>query len=161
MKQRALYLAAVEDTLALGAALAKALQPPLTIYLSGDLGTGKTTLVRGLATALGHPGPVRSPTYTLLERYALPSCTLLHLDLYRLADAEELELLGLRDELDSGAVCLVEWPERGTGHLPPPDLIVTLQHKGAGREARLRASTDTGMGCLDAVGPSRASKSIR
>ncbi len=161
MKQHTLQLAAVEDTLELGAALAKALQPPLTIYLSGELGSGKTTLVRGLAHALGYAGPVRSPTYTLLERYALGACTLLHLDLYRLADAEELELLGLRDELEPDAVCLVEWPERGVGHLPPADLVIVMQHRDGGRNATLSASSAAGRGCLQVIGPSHAHEPTR
>jgi tRNA threonylcarbamoyladenosine biosynthesis protein TsaE len=91
---------------------------------------------------------VRSPTYTLLESYQLPSCILLHLDLYRLSDPEELEFLGLREELEPRALCLIEWPERGGGHLPPPDLTVVLQHRNGGREAAFDAGSAAGHRCL-------------
>lgn len=116
-----------------GRRLAAHLSPPCVIYLTGDLGTGKTTLVRGLLRGLGYDGPVRSPTYTLLEPYELPTLRLYHLDLYRVADAEELEYLGLRDLLDDESLLVVEWPERGEGALPPPDLILGLAYLGEGR----------------------------
>jgi len=118
---------------AFGRRIAGHLTPPLTVYLQGDLGTGKTTLVRGILRGLGHTGPVRSPTYTLLEPYELQDMHLYHLDLYRLGDPEELEYLGLRDLLDAESVLFVEWPERGAGVLPPPDLTVRIQHAGEGR----------------------------
>jgi len=117
----------------LGAALGAHLRGGEVIYLRGDLGVGKTTLVRGLLRGRGHDGPVRSPTYTLVEPYELPPLTLYHLDLYRLADAEELEWIGIRDLLDATSVALVEWPERGRGVLPAADLSITIRYQDPGR----------------------------
>ena len=114
------------------------------IYLEGDLGTGKTTLVRSLLRGLGHAGPVRSPTYTLVEPYPLVDLTVYHLDLYRLADPEELEWLGIRD-LDTGTdLLLVEWPDHGAGLLPPPDLVISLQYQDSGRLLEVRMPTPQG-----------------
>ncbi len=114
------------------------------IYLEGDLGTGKTTLVRSLLRGLGHAGPVRSPTYTLVEPYPLGDLTVYHLDLYRLADPEELEWLGIRD-LDTGTdLLLVEWPDHGAGLLPPPDLVISLQYQDSGRLLEVRMPTPQG-----------------
>lgn len=132
----------------LGAQLAVTLTPGCVLYLQGDLGAGKTTLVRGLLRALGHAGTVKSPTYTLVEPYQLQDWRLFHWDLYRLADAEELEFLGLRDQLDGEAALLIEWPERGLGELPAADLIISLGYAGAGRAARLEACSPRGAGML-------------
>ncbi|PIE83685.1 MAG: tRNA (adenosine(37)-N6)-threonylcarbamoyltransferase complex ATPase subunit type 1 TsaE [Candidatus Contendobacter odensis] len=132
-------LDAAAATEALGAQLATVLVPECIIFLSGDLGAGKTTLVRGLLRALGHEGAVKSPTYTLLESYQLADWQLFHWDLYRLADPEELEFLGLRDQLDSEAVLLIEWPDHGYGELPAADLRIELQYAGQGRHCRLEA----------------------
>ena len=135
-----LRLADSEATEALGARLAQALLPApgLVVYLYGDLGAGKTTLVRGWLRALGATGPVRSPTYTLVEPYELAGRSLLHLDLYRLSDPAELEQLGLYDTPPARSVWLVEWPQRGAGELPPADLEITLQVFGNEREILLR-----------------------
>jgi tRNA threonylcarbamoyladenosine biosynthesis protein TsaE len=130
-------LDSAQATEALGARLAAVLPPGGILYLQGELGTGKTTLVRGLLRALGQPGTVRSPTYTLVEPYTLAGRHLVHLDLYRLADPEELEWLGLRDFLDGQTVLLVEWPERGRGVLPAADLIIALSYAGSGRHCEL------------------------
>ncbi len=134
----ALELADEAATRALGARIAGSFAAGGVIYLQGELGAGKTTLVRGLLGALGVGGRVKSPTYTLLEPYELAGGRLaVHLDLYRLGAAEELEYLGLRELAQPGNLLLVEWPERGAGHLPPPDLRVILSHHGEARRARL------------------------
>ncbi len=109
------------------------------VYLRGDLGAGKTTLVRGLLRGLGYQGAVRSPTYTLIEPYDAIEPAVVHLDLYRLADPEELDYLGLRDLLERPGLILIEWPERGTGALPPADLEVMIEHAGEHRRVRFRA----------------------
>ena len=129
---------------AFGAALAELCPTGCTIHLVGDLGAGKTTLVRGFLRARGHAGPVRSPTYTLVEPYDLPGGTVYHLDLYRLGDPEELEYLGLRDLLGGEVTLLIEWPERGAGWLPAPDLTLNIGHLPAGRDISVTASTPEG-----------------
>lgn len=119
------------DTERIGAALSQTspdrVSRALCVHLRGDLGAGKTTLVRGFLRARGVTGPVRSPTYGLLERYATPQGSVLHLDLYRLRDPAEVLALGLRDHDLPGDVWLIEWPERGDGQLPPADLRIELQ----------------------------------
>jgi tRNA threonylcarbamoyladenosine biosynthesis protein TsaE len=134
-----LALKTAEDTAALGAAIASALAGLAggVIYLHGPLGAGKTTVARGLLRALGVGGTIRSPTYTLLEPYDCAGRILVHLDLYRLKDATELEPLGLRDYPPERCWWLIEWPERAAARLPVPDLAVTLAHDGAGRSANL------------------------
>ena len=132
-----------EATEALGARLAQSLTPGI-VYLQGDLGAGKTTLTRGLLRGLGHEGRVRSPTYTLVEPYRLSGNVVYHLDLYRLADPEELEWLGLRDMLAEHALLLIEWPERGVGVLPAADLVISLEYSGSGRRAILEAASGAG-----------------
>jgi tRNA threonylcarbamoyladenosine biosynthesis protein TsaE len=147
-----LALASAEATENLGARLAGALPAGCIVYLCGELGAGKTTLVRGLVRALGHVGPVRSPTYTLLEPYTLAGRQIVHLDLYRLADSEELEFLGLRDFLDGRSIFLVEWPERGQGFLPAADLTIELRHVATGRICRLVAASPRGEAVLAVLG---------
>jgi tRNA threonylcarbamoyladenosine biosynthesis protein TsaE len=129
---------------ALAARMAGCLEPPLTIHLEGDLGAGKTTFARALIRALGHEGAVKSPTYGLLEHYPLARCTVLHLDLYRIADTGELEFLGIEDLLGDDTVLLVEWPERGEGALPRADLVLSLAGAGAEREFTMRACSAAG-----------------
>src|SRR5262249_27779098 len=96
------------------------------VYLTGDLGAGKTTLARGFLHALGVDGIVHSPSYNLMDVYETTAGPVVHLDLYRMRDPSELEPLGLRDEARPGSLWLVEWPERGEGCLPPPDVVITL-----------------------------------
>lgn len=142
---RVFDLPAEADTEALGKSIALALeQPPLVIFLCGDLGAGKTTLARGILRGLGYAGKVVSPTYTLMEPYAAGGLNLLHLDLYRISAAEELEFLGLRDALDQ-SVLLIEWPEKGAGWLPAADLVVALASmSGGGRRASLTGCSRRG-----------------
>ncbi|WP_414039263.1 tRNA (adenosine(37)-N6)-threonylcarbamoyltransferase complex ATPase subunit type 1 TsaE [Acidithiobacillus sp. M4-SHS-6] len=109
-----------------GATLAQCIQVPAVIYLEGDLGVGKTTLAQGMLRALGVTQSIKSPTYTLLESYTTDSGLAHHLDLYRLNEPEELEFIGIRDYLVTPALWLIEWPEKGEGHLPNPDLQLTL-----------------------------------
>ena len=110
------------------------------VHLYGDLGTGKTTLVRGILRGLGHGGSVKSPTYTLIEPYEPEGRPVFHLDLYRLGDPEELEYLGLRDLLGVAGLVLVEWPERAAGALPSADLVVRIGYAGSGRDLELLGS---------------------
>lgn len=135
---------------ALGAALGRAATPGGWIYLHGDLGAGKTTLVRGLLRGLGHSGAVKSPTYTLVEPYELAGRAVYHLDLYRLGDPEELEWIGIREIFAPGNLCLVEWPERGRGVLPEADLQLELEYAGAGRRIRAEGRTARGSEVLGA-----------
>ncbi|MDH3978959.1 MAG: tRNA (adenosine(37)-N6)-threonylcarbamoyltransferase complex ATPase subunit type 1 TsaE [Gammaproteobacteria bacterium] len=128
---------------ALGARLAPVLDNAI-VYLQGELGAGKTTLARGILRGMGYNDKVRSPTYTLVEPYAVDQGMVYHLDLYRLADAEELEWLGLRDMLAEQAMLLVEWPERGGGVLPEADLVVQIAPSGGGRSVDIVALTERG-----------------
>lgn len=121
------------------------------VALEGDLGAGKTTLVAGVLSAAGVEGPIRSPTYTLVEPYSVATHSIYHLDLYRLADPDELEPLGVRDLLVPGAILLIEWPSRAGTRLPPVDLrveIAYLEPATAGREVSLSAGTPRGVDIL-------------
>ena len=137
-------------TLALGARLAEAIEPGLVIYLHGDLGAGKTTLVRGLLHKLGHVGKVKSPTYTLVEPYVVSGLNLYHFDLYRFVDPEEWEASGFRDYFNAQSVCFVEWPEKAGGLLPEPDLDIRLEPQEQGRKGVMTANTDAGKRSLEA-----------
>ncbi len=163
-----LHFADPEATEAFGAALAQGWRslrtPRLVIYLRGDLGAGKSTLARALLRALGVQGAIRSPTYTLVERYPLVRYSAadaspqhadeaLHIDLYRIAGAGELEYLGLADT--EARLWLVEWPERGEGALPLADLDIALALDGGGRSAALRAGSDTGRALLSRLADGR------
>jgi tRNA threonylcarbamoyladenosine biosynthesis protein TsaE len=140
----ALEIRSPEAQEGLGAALAAACPRPLVVFLEGELGAGKTTLVRGFLRALGHKGAVRSPTFTLLEPYELAAGPVFHLDLYRLAHPDELAYLGLRDLLGGQSILLVEWPERGQGELPAPDLRIVIEHLAEGRRVQLLPATAAG-----------------
>lgn len=131
-------------TMALGARLATLLKPGWVVYLRGDLGTGKTTLVRGLLRALGYGGRVKSPTYTLLESYDLSRFVLQHYDLYRMIDPREWLDAGFRDDCNASTLCIVEWPEKARGLLPRPDLEIHLEVAGEGRKARIEALSAQG-----------------
>ena len=148
-----LALPEVVDTERLGAALAGSMRwsktGPQIVYLQGELGSGKTTLARGLLRELGITGTVRSPTYTLLECYESTGYRVLHIDLYRLSDAVDLAPLGLRDESVPGVLMLIEWPERAAPLLPPPDLKITLDVAPVGRIAQLGAESKAGTAWLE------------
>lgn len=133
------------DTRAFGQVLAQALPARLVIHLRGELGSGKTTLARALVQALQPGTRVKSPTYTLLESYPTPTRLLHHLDLYRIGSPLELEALGLRD---LEGVILIEWPERGAGAVPAPDLVLSLAVAGAGRTLEALALTPAGAQAL-------------
>lgn len=142
-------------TLNFGLVMAKAMQPNLTIYLHGDLGAGKTTLVRGLVHSLGYAGKVKSPTYTLVESYEISnemgSFTLYHFDLYRFNDEEEWDAAGFRDYFNAQSVCLIEWPEKAENVLPTPDINVIFTIKSAGRSLNVSAHSALGQQCLTAM----------
>lgn len=132
---------------ALGAALARTRPERGVVHLHGNLGAGKSTLARALLRTLGVTGAIRSPTYTLVERYRLsPVGEAWHLDLYRIGDGGELEFLGL--DSDEATLWLVEWPERGAGFLPTADLRVELEVAGQGRQVRVIPVTEAGRGWL-------------
>lgn len=141
-----------EAQVALGRLLSESCSERALIFLHGDLGAGKTTLVRGFLQARGHKGAVKSPTYTLIEPYETSAGPVYHLDLYRLGDGEELEYLGLRDILaEQNAVLLIEWPQRGEGWLPEPDLNVELAYAANGRTVSFQAITELGRSVLQAM----------
>ena len=142
-------LADSDATDALGQALACTRPSPAIVHLHGELGAGKSTLARALLRELGVQGPIRSPTYTLVERYPVPGGEAWHLDLYRIGHAGELDFLGL--DGDEASLWLVEWPERGGEALPAPDLRIHLQPQGAGRLAGLEAGSATGEAWLAAL----------
>jgi tRNA threonylcarbamoyladenosine biosynthesis protein TsaE len=147
--RRVIRIGSPEATRALGAQLGRALRgldqdQSVFIALSGDLGAGKTTLVGGALSSLGHPDHARSPTYALIEPYWLAGRDVLHCDLYRLRHPDELDDLGLRDLAGPGAVLIVEWPERAEGRLGEPDLALHLTYDGDGRACEIEAPSSTG-----------------
>jgi tRNA threonylcarbamoyladenosine biosynthesis protein TsaE len=140
-------------TLRLGARLAAGIGPGRVLHLRGDLGTGKTTLVRGLLRALGEPGRIKSPTYTLVELYSLSSLNLYHFDLYRFKDRSEWLNSGFREYFSADSACIVEWPERAGDLLSAPDLEVRIEFDGAGRRAFLDARSQAGSSWLSSLPP--------
>ncbi len=146
-----IFLSDEAATIALAARLACALKAGMVIYLRGDLGAGKTTLVRALLQTLGYTGRVKSPTYTLLEQYEADGLHLRHFDLYRFQDEEEWDTAGFRDEFNGRNVCLVEWPEKAQGLIPQADVEIMFEILSSGRDISFRAITETGRECLDSL----------
>jgi tRNA threonylcarbamoyladenosine biosynthesis protein TsaE len=146
-----LNLADEAVTLSLGDRLSRTLRAGQSIYLHGDLGAGKTTLVRGLLHGMGHVGKVKSPTYTLVEPYVISGLSLYHFDLYRFNDPEEWDAAGFRDYFNAATICLVEWPEKARELLPDPDIDIVLTPMGEGRQVRLTANTASGEKALDGL----------
>ena len=131
------YLDSTEATEQFGAELFKSVPSKCLIFLQGDLGAGKTTMVRGFLRAAGYNGTVKSPTYTLVEEYIVDGRKIFHFDLYRVVDPEELEWIGIRDYFDQDGICFIEWPDKGKGFLPQPDIIITLKPEGLARSINL------------------------
>ena len=151
MSQTSLYLANEAATCRLAEQLLPA-DPNrlcgLTFALSGELGAGKTSFCRAFLRGLGHSGPVKSPTFTLVEPYQVFGLNIFHFDLYRLNSAEELEYMGMDDYFSDTSLCLIEWPERGAGLLPTADLSLHFLHEGEGRRLRLVAGTVSGQAIM-------------
>ena len=141
-------------TTRLGEALARGVKAGRVLHLTGDLGTGKTTLVRGLLRALGVTGAVKSPTYTWVEPYEVSRLDLYHFDFYRFADRTEWLSSGLREYFRPDAFCIVEWPEKAGALLPPPDLLVALSYDGESRQARIESRSPAGEAWLSSLPPS-------
>ncbi|MDH4570151.1 tRNA (adenosine(37)-N6)-threonylcarbamoyltransferase complex ATPase subunit type 1 TsaE [Pseudomonas sp. BN414] len=144
MPEVILYAEGEDAMMSLGARLATLTEGHGILYLHGDLGAGKTTLSRGLLRGLGHAGAVKSPTFTLVEPYEIGDKRAFHFDLYRLADPEELEFLGIRDYFEGDALCLIEWPQRGAGILPKADLDINITPQAGGRSLRFSPHTKRG-----------------
>ncbi|MEE2767049.1 MAG: tRNA (adenosine(37)-N6)-threonylcarbamoyltransferase complex ATPase subunit type 1 TsaE [Pseudomonadota bacterium] len=139
------------ETLRFGASVFYSVKEPLCVYLEGDLGAGKTTFVRGFLRAAGYTGSVKSPTFTLVEEYQFEQWWAVHFDLYRLAEPEELEWMGIRDYIDGKALWFVEWPERGKGFLPDPDIRIQFSVCPEGRWVQVDSLTPGGIALLDRI----------
>ena len=135
-------------TRALGARLARVIEPGLALFLRGELGSGKTTLARGLLRGLGYQGRVKSPSYTLVELYTVSKLDLYHFDCYRFKDPKEWRDAGFNEYFNDASVCLVEWPEKAAGLLPAADLDIALEFAGDGRDLEIRAGSQSGKACL-------------
>lgn len=144
MSEVILYLADEQAMSDFGARIARVTQGHGLIFLEGNLGMGKTTLSRGIIRGLGHVGAVKSPTFTLVEPYEIGDIRAFHFDLYRLVDPEELEFLGIRDYFEDDALCLIEWPDKGAGFLPKPDLTITIGPQDSGRSLKILAQGSRG-----------------
>jgi len=138
-------------TLRLGEALAAGVARGRVLFISGDLGAGKTTLVRGLLRGLGYAGRAKSPTYALVEPYTFSSIDLYHFDFYRFKDRSEWLNSGFREYFNPGSVCVVEWPEKAGDLLSPPDLQIRLEFDGEARRARLEARSKAGEAWLSSL----------
>ncbi|WP_133011102.1 tRNA (adenosine(37)-N6)-threonylcarbamoyltransferase complex ATPase subunit type 1 TsaE [Marinomonas flavescens] len=143
-----------ESMESLGASLANALKGGAVVYLEGDLGMGKTTVVRGILRGLGYEGPVKSPTYTIVEPYDFVGLEVFHFDLYRVTNAEELEYMGIRDYFSATGLCLIEWAEMGAGVLPEADVVVSLALLPQGRKVSITSNTERGNSALGLIAAS-------
>jgi tRNA threonylcarbamoyladenosine biosynthesis protein TsaE len=151
-KQEAQFsLPNLDATTALGNVIAQGLVAGVCIYLNGQLGAGKTTLVRAILQHLGVTGRIKSPTYTIVEEYALANFTIYHFDLYRVADPQELDNLGIREYLRENSVCIFEWADKGFGKIPPADLMVDLHYDTTQRYAKLVANSNLGQKILEKI----------
>ncbi|WP_223501879.1 tRNA (adenosine(37)-N6)-threonylcarbamoyltransferase complex ATPase subunit type 1 TsaE [Pseudomonas sp. BF-R-24] len=144
MSEVTLYLADEQAMSDFGARIARITQGHGLIFIEGNLGMGKTTLSRGIIRGLGHVGAVKSPTFTLVEPYEIGDIRAFHFDLYRLVDPEELEFLGIRDYFEDDALCLIEWPDKGAGFLPKPDLTITISPQDSGRSLKILSQGSRG-----------------
>ena len=162
MIKRAFVVHSEDETKSIAAKVATILKQKglggITFYLNGDLGAGKTTFTRHLVQALGHKGSVKSPTYTLVEPYEIDNVKVFHFDLYRLADAEELEFMGIRDYFNNDSMCLIEWAEKGWGLLAKPDIELDIKIDNAQSDNRVfefLASSEVGGRIISALNESR------
>lgn len=150
IEARQRYLPDAEATLRAGAAIASGLHGGMIVTLSGELGTGKTTLVRGMLRALGWAGSVKSPSFALVEHYLISSLYFYHFDLFRFADSSAWDETGFAEYFRPDAICAIEWPERIAARLPPVDVMAFLAHAAPGRLLTLRSGTPSGSACLEA-----------
>lgn len=151
MNQKDVFLPNEAATVALGSKLGKLIPQGAVVFLDGTLGAGKTTFCRGVLNAFGYSGPVKSPTYTLVEPYELTGRTVYHFDLYRLGDPEELEYMGIRDYFSDSSLCLIEWFEKGEGVLPAPDILIKVVPTEEGRTASLYGVSENGKGWIEQI----------
>jgi tRNA threonylcarbamoyladenosine biosynthesis protein TsaE len=143
-----MHLADESATIGLARRLAEKLKPGMVIFLHGDLGAGKTTLVRGIMNAMGYTGRIKSPTYTLVEPYHINGLDLRHFDLYRMHDEAEWETAGFRDEFDGNNIFLIEWPEKAMEFIPKADIDITFEILPHGRNVGIKGNSPSGRECL-------------
>ena len=145
------FLSDEQATVRCGELIGQSIKDGIVMYLDGTLGAGKTTLCRGILQSFGHSGPVKSPTYTLVEPYHYRGKSIYHFDLYRLGDPEELEFMGVRDYFSPQHIALIEWPTRGEGLIALPDLCVNLNPEGEGRKLMIEGKTERGVEVLSSL----------
>ncbi len=141
MRVDSIHIPTAESMEMLGARFARCCPSACIVFLQGELGTGKTTWVRGFLRGCGYQGAVKSPTYTLVEPYTFEDALIYHFDLYRLNDPEELEAVGIRDYFDGNSICLIEWPEKASELLPQPDVEIKIDYCPDAQEQSHRAVT--------------------